>query len=290
VLGGWLRDVMTADAAHRHLSWRKPAPSLNYLLTSHLWREDHNGASYQGPGFIDHVMNKMAEVVRMYLPPDANTPSSVVDHCLRGRYCANVIVAGKQRAPTWLNIDDAALHCACSLGIWDWAFNDAGDPDAVLAAARDVPTLEIRAATDLLRQYLPDLEVRVVNVVDLMRRQPTAEYPHRPPDAEFDAIFTTDRPVLFAYHGYPWLIHRLTYRRDGHPNLRVRGFKEEGATTVLHARPQRHGPLPPGQGPHRPGPGLTRQAAVLRQRMVDERSEQHIYTRRMGEDLPEAHE
>jgi xylulose-5-phosphate/fructose-6-phosphate phosphoketolase len=199
----------------RHLGWRKPVPSLNYLLTSHAWRQDHNGFSHQDPGFIDHVMNKKAEVVRVYLPPDANTLLSVADHCLRSRNYINVIVAGKQPAPTWLDMDEAVLHCARGLGIWDWASNDDGDPDpdVVLAAAGDVPTLEVLATTDLLRHHLPDLRVRVVNVVDLMRLQPASEHPHGLPDPEFDALFTTDRPVIFAYHGYPWLIHRLTYRR-----------------------------------------------------------------------------
>jgi len=273
----------------RHLTWRKPIPSLNYLLTSHVWRQDHNGASHQDPGFIDHVMNKKAEVVRVYLPPDANTLLSVADHCLRSRNYVNVIVAGKQPAPTWLDMDTAALHCARGLGIWDWASNDAGDPDVVLAAAGDVPTLEILAATDLLHRHLPDLKVRVVNVVDLMRLQPTAEHPHGLPDAEFDAIFTTDRPIVFAYHGYPWLIHRLTYRRAGHPNLHVRGFKEEGTTTtpfdmlVLNDMDRFHLVMDVIDRT----PGLARRAAVLRQQMVDKRAEHRTYVRRTGEDLPE---
>jgi xylulose-5-phosphate/fructose-6-phosphate phosphoketolase len=278
----WLRTI-------RHLGWRQPIPSLNYLLTSHVWRQDHNGASHQDPGFIDHVMNKKAEVVRVYLPPDANTLLSVADHCLRSRNYVNVIVAGKQPAPTWLSMDDAALHCARGLGIWDWASNDGGDPDVVLAAAGDVPTVEVLAATDLLRWHLPELKVRVVNVVDLMRLQPTAEHPHGLPDAEFDAIFTTDRPIIFAYHGYPWLIHRLTYRRAGHPNLHVRGFKEEGTTTtpfdmlVLNDMDRFHLVMDVLDRT----PGLARRAAVLRQRMVDKRAEHHTHTRSTGEDLPE---
>jgi xylulose-5-phosphate/fructose-6-phosphate phosphoketolase len=273
----------------RHLPWRRSIPSLNYLLTSHVWRQDHNGASHQDPGFIDHVMNKKPEVVRVYLPPDANTLLSVTDHCLRSRDYINVIVAGKQPAPTWLGMEAAAMHCARGLGIWDFASNDHGEPDVVLAAAGDVPTLEVMAATDLLRQHVPDLKVRVVNVVDLMRLQPAAEHPHGLADAEFDAIFTTDRPVIFAYHGYPMLIHRLTYRRTGHANLHVRGFKEEGTTTtpfdmvVLNDMDRFHLVLDVIDRT----PGLARRAAVLRQQMVDKRAEHHAYVRRTGEDLPE---
>jgi xylulose-5-phosphate/fructose-6-phosphate phosphoketolase len=273
----------------RHLGWRKPVPSLNYLLTSHVWRQDHNGTSHQDPGFIDHVVNKKAEVVRVYLPPDANTLLSVADHCLRSRDYINVIVAGKQPAPTWLDMDDAALHCARGLGIWDWASNDDGNPDVVLAAAGDVPTMEVLAATDLLRQHLPDLKVRVVNVVDLMRLQPVSEHPHGLPDPEFDAIFTTDRPVIMAYHGYPWLIHRLTYRRTNHHNLHVRGYKEEGTTTtpfdmlVVNDTDRFHLVMDVIDRV----PGLGRKAAVLRQQMVDRRAEHRAYVRRTGEDLPE---
>ncbi len=273
----------------RKLSWRKPIPSLNYLLTSHVWRQDHNGFSHQDPGFIDHVMNKKAEVVRVYLPPDANTLLSVADHCLRSRNYINVIVAGKQPSPTLLDIDAAALHCARGLGIWDWAGNDDGEPDVVLAAAGDVPTLEVLAATDLLRRHLPELKVRVVNVVDLMRLQPTSEHPHGLPDPEFDAIFTTDRPVIFAYHGYPWLIHRLTYRRTNDPNIHVRGYKEEGTTTtpfdmlVLNDMDRYHLVMDVIDRV----PGLARRAAVLRQQMVDKRAEHRAYVRRTGEDLPE---
>ena len=217
----------------RGIPWRRPIASLNYLLSSHVWRQDHNGFSHQDPGFIDHVVNKKAEVVRVYLPPDANTLLSTMDHCLRSRHYINVVVAGKQPAPNWLSMDEAVLHCRRGLGIWDWASTDDGaEPDVVLACAGDVPTLETLAAADLLRRHLPELKVRVVNVVDLMRLQPDSEHPHGLPDAQFDTIFTTDRPIIFAYHGYPWLIHRLTYRRTNHDNLHVRGYKEEGTTTT----------------------------------------------------------
>ncbi|HUQ94787.1 MAG TPA: phosphoketolase family protein [Bryobacteraceae bacterium] len=217
----------------RHIPWRKPIASLNYLLTSHVWRQDHNGFTHQDPGFIDVVVNKKADVVRVYLPPDANTLLSVSDHCLRSRHYVNVIVAGKQPAPQWLNMESAIRHCAAGAGIWGWASNDQGvEPDAVMACAGDVPTLETLAAVDLLRQHLPDLKIRVVNVVDLMTLQPASEHPHGLPDREFDSIFTVDRPIVFAFHGYPWLIHRLTYRRRNHDNLHVRGYKEEGTTTT----------------------------------------------------------
>ena len=217
----------------RCLSWRRPIASLNYLLSSHVWRQDHNGFSHQDPGFIDHVVNKKADVVRVYLPPDANTLLSVTDHCLRSRNYVNVIVAGKQPAPQWLNMDEAVKHCTTGVGIWDWASNDDGaEPDAVIAAAGDVPTLEGLAAIDLLRKHFPDIKLRFVNIVDLMTLQPQSEHPHGLPDADFDSIFTKDRPIIFAYHGYPWLIHRLTYRRTNHDNLHVRGYKEEGTTTT----------------------------------------------------------
>ncbi|MEO5816909.1 MAG: phosphoketolase family protein [Gemmatimonadaceae bacterium] len=216
----------------RHIPWRKPIASLNYLLTSHVWRQDHNGASHQDPGFIDHVVNKKADVVRVYLPADANTLLSVADHCLRSRHYVNVIVAGKQPAPQWLAMDAAIAHCARGLGVWEWASNDLGDPDVVLACAGDVPTLETIAAVDLLRTHLPDLRMRVINVVDLMTLQPQHEHPHGLDDESFDALFTRDKPIVFAFHGYPWLIHRLTYRRTNHGNLHVRGFKEEGTTTT----------------------------------------------------------
>jgi xylulose-5-phosphate/fructose-6-phosphate phosphoketolase len=217
----------------RTLAWRKPIASLNYLLSSHVWRQDHNGFSHQDPGFIDHVANKKAEVVRVYLPPDANTLLSVADHCLRSRDYVNVIVAGKQPEPQWLDRDAAVKHCEDGIGVWEWASTDGGrDPDLVLACAGDVPTLEVLAARKLLAARLPELKVRVVNVVDLMRLQPESEHPHGLSDDGFDRLFTTDKPVVFAYHGYPTLIHRLTYRRHNHDNIHVRGFKEEGTTTT----------------------------------------------------------
>ncbi len=217
----------------RHIPWRKPIASLNYLLTSHVWRQDHNGNSHQDPGFIDHVINKKADVVRVYLPPDANTLLSVADHCLRSRNYVNVIIAGKQPAPQWLSVDAATRHCEAGLGVWAWASTDGGrDPDVVLACAGDVPTLELLAAASILRERLPALRVRVVNVVDLMTLQPEIEHPHGLSDEQFDALFTTEKPIVFAFHGYPWLIHRLTYRRNGHGNLHVRGYKEEGTTTT----------------------------------------------------------
>jgi xylulose-5-phosphate/fructose-6-phosphate phosphoketolase len=217
----------------RHIPWRRPIASLNYLLTSHVWRQDHNGFSHQDPGFIDHVVNKKADIVRVYLPPDANTLLSVADHCLRSRHYINVIVAGKQPALQWLDMDSAIAHCTGGIGIWQWASTDSGgEPDVVMACAGDTPTLETLAAVDLLRQHFPDVKIRVVNVVDLMTLQPPSEHPHGLPDAEFDSMFTRDKPVIFAYHGYPWLIHRLTYRRTNHRNLHVRGYKEEGTTTT----------------------------------------------------------
>jgi xylulose-5-phosphate/fructose-6-phosphate phosphoketolase len=217
----------------REIPWRKPIASLNYLLTSHVWRQDHNGFSHQDPGFIDHVINKKADVVRVYLPPDANTLLSVTDHCLRSRNYVNVIVAGKQPEPQWLTMDEAVKHCAAGLGVWKWASNDGdGEPDVVMVCAGDVPTLETLAAVSLLRRHLPDLKIRVVNVVDLMTLQPQSEHPHGLADDDFDALFTTNAQIIFAYHGYPWLIHRLTYRRTNHKNLHVRGYKEEGTTTT----------------------------------------------------------
>jgi len=217
----------------RSIPWRSPIASLNYLLSSHVWRQDHNGFTHQDPGFIDHVMNKKADVVRVYLPPDANTLLSVADHCLRSRDYVNVIVAGKQPAPQWLGIDDAIEHCTTGIGIWDWACSDQeGEPDAVMACAGDVPTLETLAAVDLLRQHFPDIKLRVVNVVDLMTLETPSEHSHGLPDSDFDSLFTTDKPVIFAYHGYPWLIHRLTYRRTNHGSFHVRGYKEEGTTTT----------------------------------------------------------
>jgi xylulose-5-phosphate/fructose-6-phosphate phosphoketolase len=219
--------------AHREIPWRRPIASLNYLLTSHVWRQDHNGFSHQDPGFIDQVVNKKAEVVRVYFPPDANTLLSVTDHCLRSRNYVNVIVAGKQSQPQWLDMDAAVKHCSSGIGIWEWASNDKGsEPDVVMACAGDVPTLETLAAVEILRTHAPHLKVRVVNVVDLMTLQPREEHPHGLSGREFDILFTTDKPVIFAYHGYPWLIHRLTYRRTNHGNLHVRGYKEEGTTTT----------------------------------------------------------
>jgi xylulose-5-phosphate/fructose-6-phosphate phosphoketolase len=217
----------------RDIPWRRPIASLNYLLTSHVWRQDHNGFSHQDPGFIDHVVNKKADIVRVYLPPDANTLLSVAEHCLRSRNYVNVIVAGKQPALQWLDMESAIEHCTNGIGIWEWACTDAGsDPEVVMACAGDVPTLETLAAVDLLRTHFPDIKIRFVNVVDLMTLQPPSEHPHGISDREFDSMFTTDKPVIFAYHGYPWLIHRLTYRRTNHDNLHVRGYKEEGTTTT----------------------------------------------------------
>ena len=274
----------------RELEWRRPIASLNYLLTSHVWRQDHNGFSHQDPGFVDHVVNKKADVIRVYLPPDANTLLSVADHCLRSRNYVNVIVAGKQPALNWLSIDDAVLHCARGVGIWDWASSDSdGDPDVVMACAGDVPTLETLAAVDLLRRHLPTLKVRVVNVVDLMRLQPESEHPHGLSDREFDAIFTADKPVIFAYHGYPWLIHRLAYRRTNHANLHVRGYKEEGTTStpfdmvVMNDMDRFHLVMDVIDRV----PGLGTRAARLRQTMVDARARHRAWTREHGEDLPE---
>ena len=277
----------------RQLPWRRPVASLNILLTSHVWRQDHNGFSHQDPGFIDHVMNKKAEVIRVYLPPDANTLLSVTDHCLRSRDYVNVIVAGKQPNPDWLDMESAILHCTRGAGIWEWASNDGdgdgAEPDVVLGCAGDVPTLEVLAATDILRRELPDLRVRVVNVVDLMRLQPEIEHPHGMSDAEFNALFTQDRPVIFAYHGYPWLIHRLTYRRDGHNNFHVRGYKEEGTTTtpfdmvMMNDMDRFHLVMDVIDRV----PGLASRAARLRQQMTDLRARARSWTREHGEDLPE---
>ncbi|MBI3408124.1 MAG: phosphoketolase family protein [Planctomycetes bacterium] len=216
-----------------HIPWRRPIASLNYLLSSHVWRQDHNGFSHQDPGFIDHVVNKKAGVIRVYLPPDANCLLSVTDHCLRSRNYINVVVAGKQPAPVWLTMDQAIKHCTAGLGIWEWASNDrGGEPDVVMACCGDVPTLETLAAVELLRKHVPELRIRVINVVNLMKLQSASEHPHGLSDKEFDTLFTTDKPIIFAFHGYPWLIHRLTYRRTGHHNLHVRGYKEEGTTTT----------------------------------------------------------
>jgi xylulose-5-phosphate/fructose-6-phosphate phosphoketolase len=276
-------------SSSRDLAWRRPIASLNYLLTSHVWRQDHNGASHQDPGFIDHVANKRPEVVRVYLPPDANTLLSVADHCLRSRHYVNVIVAGKQPALNYLDMESAIAHCTRGLGIWDWASSADGEPDVVLACAGDIPTLETLAAADILRREVPDLAVRVVNVVDIMRLQPDTEHPHGLSDHEFDALFTTDKPVIFAYHGYPWLIHRLTYRRTNHPQLHVRGFKERGTTTtpfdmvMLNDLDRFHLVLDVIDRVD----GLANRAALLRQRMVDARMAARRYTRDHGEDDPE---
>ncbi len=274
----------------RTIPWRRPIASLNYLLSSHVWRQDHNGFSHQDPGFIDHVINKKAEVIRVYLAPDANCLLSVTDHCLRSRNYVNVIVAGKQAALNYLPMDDAIAHCTRGLGIWDWASTDEGrEPDVVLACAGDVPTLETVAAADLIRRHLPQLAVRVVNVVDLMRLQPPGEHPHGMPDAEFDEVFTKDRPVIFAYHGYPWLIHRLTYRRTNHSNLHVRGYKEEGTTTtpfdmvMLNDLDRYHLVIDVIDRVS----SLGSKAAHIRQEMVDIRLRSRQYTRDHGQDPPE---
>ena len=274
----------------RGISWRRPLPSLNYLLSSHVWRQDHNGFSHQDPGFIDHVVNKKAEIIRVYLPPDANCLLSVTDHCLRSRHYVNVIVAGKQPALDYLTMDEAIIHCTRGAGIWDWASNDeGGEPDVVLGCCGDIPTLETLAAAAILREHLPDLRVRVVNVVDLMRLQPASEHPHGLSDAEFDSLFTTDRPVVFAYHGYPWLIHRLTYRRTNHANLHVRGYKEEGTTTtpfdmvMLNDLDRFHLVIDVIDRV----PGLSGRAAHLRERMADERLAARAWTREHGEDHPD---
>lgn len=274
----------------RHIPWRRPIASLNYLLTSHVWRQDHNGFSHQDPGFIDHVVNKKSEVIRVYLPPDANTLLSVTDHCLRSRNYVNVIVAGKQPALQYLDMEAAIKHCTFGIGIWEWASNDKGfEPDVVMACAGDIPTLETLAAVDILRQNFPDLKVRVVNVVDLMTLQPTSEHPHGLSDKDFDTLFTTNKPVIFAFHGYPWLIHRLTYRRTNHDNFHVRGYKEEGTTTtpfdmvvlneldrfslvddVIDRVPQ-----------------LGYKAAYVKQMMHDKLIEHKHYINEHGEDMPE---
>jgi xylulose-5-phosphate/fructose-6-phosphate phosphoketolase len=276
----------------RGIPWRRPIPSLNYLLSSHVWRQDHNGFSHQDPGFIDHVANKKAEIIRVYLPPDANCLLSVADHCLRSRHYVNVIVAGKQPALDYLSIDEAIAHCTRGAGIWEWASNGHGEPDVVLACAGDIPTLETVAAASILRERLPDLRVRVVNVVDLMRLQPPSEHPHGMSDPEFDALFTDDRPVIFAYHGYPLLIHRLTYRRANHDNFHVRGYKEEGTTTtpfdmVMLNDLDRFGLV---KDVIDRVPGLGEQAAELRQEMLDERLRHRAYTREFGDDSPDVRE
>ncbi|MGI8333017.1 phosphoketolase family protein [Actinomadura scrupuli] len=277
----------------RQLPWRRPIASLNYLLSSHVWRQDHNGFTHQDPGFLDVVMNKKAEIIRVYLPPDANTLLSVADHCLRSRDYVNVVVAGKQPALNWLGMDEAVLHCTRGIGIWEWASTDGGsDPDVVLACAGDIPTLETLAAVDLLRQHCPDLRVRVINVVDLMRLQPPSEHPHGLPDPEFDALFTVDRPVVFAFHGYPYLIHRLTYRRNGHDNFHVRGYREEGTTTtpfdmvMLNELDRFHLVMDVIDRV----PSLGGRVAHIRQQMADQRLRHRAYAREHGEDAADVRE
>jgi xylulose-5-phosphate/fructose-6-phosphate phosphoketolase len=274
----------------REIPWRRPIASLNYLLSSHVWRQDHNGFSHQDPGFIDHVVNKKAEIIRVYLPPDTNTLLSVADHCLRSRDYVNVIVAGKQPELNYLSMDEAVVHCTRGLGIWEWASSDGdNEPDVVLACAGDVPTLEILAATAILRERLPELRVRVINVVDLMRLQPDSEHPHGLSDHEFDALFTVAQPVIFAYHGYPWLIHRLTYRRRNHQNLHVRGYKEEGTTTtpfdmvMLNDLDRFHLVMDVIDRVD----GLGERSAHLRQEMEDARLHCRAYTREYGDDVPD---
>ncbi|HEU4359946.1 MAG TPA: phosphoketolase family protein [Mycobacterium sp.] len=273
----------------RELAWRRPIASLNYLLTSHVWRQDHNGASHQDPGFIDLAANKRAEVVRVYLPPDANTLLSVADHCLRSRNYVNVIVAGKQPALAYLDTDAAIAHCTRGLGIWDWASTGTGEPDVVLACAGDIPTCETLAAADILRRELPELAVRFINVVDIMRLQPESEHPHGLPDSDFDALFTRDKPVIFAYHGYPWLIHRLTYRRTNHDEIHVRGYQERGTTTtpfdmvMLNDLDRFHLVIDVIDRVA----GLATRAATLRQQMADARLAARRYTREYGEDDPQ---
>jgi xylulose-5-phosphate/fructose-6-phosphate phosphoketolase len=274
----------------RHIPWRRPIASLNYLLTSHVWRQDHNGFSHQDPGFIDHVVNKKAEVVRVYLPPDANTLLSVVDHCLRSRNYVNVIIAGKQPALQYLGMDAAVKHCSAGIGMWDWASNDGdSEPDVVMACAGDVPTLEALAAVSILRARIPELKIRLVNVVDLMTLQPPSEHPHGLSDRDFDSLFTTGKPVIFAYHGYPWLIHRLTYRRHNHDNLHVRGYKEEGTTTtpfdmtVLNDLDRFHLVIDVIDRV----PGLSARCAHVKQDMRDKLVEHRQYVCEHGDDMPE---
>jgi xylulose-5-phosphate/fructose-6-phosphate phosphoketolase len=273
-----------------HIGWRRPIASLNYLLSSHVWRQDHNGFSHQDPGFLDHVVNKKAEVVRVYLPPDANCLLSVTDHCLRSRNYVNVVVAGKQPAPQWLSMGEAVKHCTAGLGIWDWASNDRGsEPDVVMACCGDVPTLETLAAVELLRQHAPELKVRVINVVDLMKLQPASEHPHGLTDRDFDALFTVDKPIIFAFHGYPWLIHRLAYRRNGHKNIHVRGYKEEGTTStpfdmcVMNELDRYH---LVGDVIDRV-PKLGSSAAYAKQAIRDKLLEHKEYIGEYGDDLPE---
>ena len=274
----------------RQIPWRRPVASLNYLLASHVWRQDHNGFTHQDPGFIDHVVNKKAEIIRIYLPPDANCLLSVADHCLRSRHYVNVIVAGKHPAPQWLDMRSALKHCTGGIGIWEWASSDGGDePDLVMACAGDVPTLETLAAVKLMKDYFPQLKIRVINVVDLMKLQPASEHPHGLSDPEFDALFTRDKPIVFAFHGYPWLIHRLTYRRTNHHNLHVRGYKEEGTITtpfdmaVLNDLDRFH--LVSDAIDRLPQ--LAGRAGHVKQQLRDKLIEHGEYIRAHGEDMPE---
>jgi xylulose-5-phosphate/fructose-6-phosphate phosphoketolase len=274
----------------RQIPWRRPIASLNYLLSSHVWRQDHNGFTHQDPGFIDHVVNKKADVIRVYLPPDANCLLSVADHCLRSRHYVNVIVAGKHPAPQWLSMEAAIKHCTNGIGIWEWASTDRGqEPDLVMGCCGDVPTLETLAAVKLLREHFPELKIRVVNVVDLMKLQPASEHPHGLPDQDFDALFTRDRPIIFAFHGYPWLIHRLTYRRKNHDNLHVRGYKEEGTITtpfdmtVLNDLDRFHLCVDAIERL----PQLEAKAGYVKQHVSDKLVEHREYIRLHGEDLPE---
>jgi xylulose-5-phosphate/fructose-6-phosphate phosphoketolase len=275
------------------LPWRRKIASLIYLLASHVWRQDHNGFTHQDPGFIDHVVNKKAEIVRVYLPPDANCLLSVMDHCLRSRHYVNVVVAGKHPAPQWLNMDAAIRHCSAGIGIWEWASNDQGlETDVVMACAGDVPTLETLAAVTILRRSLPALKIRVINVVDLMRIQSPTEHPHALPDKDFDVLFTTNKPVIFAYHGYPWLIHRLTYRRTNHHNFHVRGYKEEGTITtpfdmaVLNDLDRFHLAMDVIDRL----PELGARSAYVKQELRDKLVDHRRYIEKYGDDLPEIRE
>ena len=279
----WLKTI-------REIPWRRPIASLNYLLTSHVWRQDHNGYSHQDPGFIDHVANKKASVVRVYLPPDANTLLCVADHCLRSRNLINVIVAGKQNNPQYLTMDAAIKHCRQGIGLWDWASNDQdGEPDLVMACAGDVPTMETLAAVELLWNFFPELRIRTVNVVDLMALQPPSLHPHGLSDNDFDSMFTRDKPIIFAYHGYPALIHRLTYRRTNHANIHVHGYKEEGTTTtpfdmcVLNELDRFHLAIASIDRV----PGLSRTGAHIRQFLLNKLADHRAYVRDEGQDLPE---
>ncbi len=279
----WLKVVRT-------IPWRRPIASLNYLLSSHVWRQDHNGFSHQDPGFIDHVVNKKADIIRVYFPPDSNTLLSVTDHCLRSRNYINVIVAGKNPQPEWLNMDQAIKHCTAGIGIWTWASNDKGsEPDVVMACCGDVPTIETLAAVDILRKHVPELKVRVINVVDLMTLQPKEEHPHGLTDFEFDSLFTKDKPIVFAYHGYPWLIHRLTYRRTNHKNLHVRGYKEEGTTTtpfdilVMNDLDRLHLVADVIDRVAKLGPMAAYARQVIREKLIDHKQ----YVSKYGVDMPE---